>query len=83
MPEETNPTQQFVQLLFEHDSPLFEAHRWRAYEVRAEGKDRIVMIAFNGQLGFEKDDHRGWQYKHTVNNLSEAVRKIIEIYAGF
>lgn len=67
-----------VQRLIEEDTPLFSAHRWKAYQL----EERIVMVAFNGQLGFPREDYRGWEYKHTVHSLSEAVEKIIEIYTG-
>lgn len=70
---------ELVQELFNNRTPLFEAHRWRGYEVN----DTIVLIAFNGSLGHERDDYLGWEYGHTVRDLSAAVRMIIQIYAGY
>ncbi len=64
--------------LFEEETPLFVAYRWRAYQVGTS----IVMLAFDGQLGYLRDNHRGWEYKHTVSNLSEAVETLISIYTG-
>ncbi len=74
-----------IQKLIEDETPLFTAHRWRAYRVThnaPQSGETILLLAFNGQLGYEREDFRGWQHKHTVSSLSEAIETLIDVYIG-
>lgn len=70
--------QPIIQDLIEKETPLFSAYRWKAYQVNSS----ILMLAFNGTLGYNREDFRGWEYKHTASNLSDAVETLIHIYTG-
>lgn len=67
-----------IRKLIEDQTPLFSAYRWKAYQVETG----ILMLAFNGTLGYNREDFRGWEYKHTAPNLSDAVETLIHIYTG-
>ena len=74
-----------IKKLIEEETPLFTAHRWKAYRVTynaPQSGETILLLTFNGQLGYDREDFRGWEYKHTFSSLSEAVENLIDIYIG-
>ncbi len=67
-----------IRKLIEDETPLFTAHRWKAYQIGTS----IAMLSFNGQLGYDREDFRGWEYNRSASSLSEAVETLIDIYIG-
>ncbi len=66
-------TEQFVEVLVDHNEPIFTTRSHMAHLVKANGKDRFVLLTY----GFSTSPGgKSWQYTAIFNSLNELVQSI-------
>ena len=67
-----------IQRLLEMGESIFSCGRWQAYALESQ----VQLIAFNGTLGFERNNFKGWEDKGRFNNLSDAITSMVSEITG-